>query len=194
MKVNSEHPLAKAVVEYSRKINGENTPSKQEVRDFEAIPGQGVRALVDGKVTLVGNMRLMKESKVPITDEAQQHLQEMETLARTGVLVAIDNELVGVVSIADPVKPEAAKVIGILNSMGVHTMMVTGDNWGTAMAIAHELGIERPSVFAESLPEDKAPIVKEIQVRAIYHKPRGNVQFLRYSGAVVNVNVNVVRC
>ncbi|KAG0606932.1 hypothetical protein M758_9G180400 [Ceratodon purpureus] len=164
--VNSEHPLAKAVVEYSKRINGENSSQgyqQHEVRDFQAIPGQGVRALVDGKQTLVGNMKLMKEAGIDISEEAQEHLHEMETLARTGVMVAIDKELVGVVSIADPVKPEAAKVISILKSMGVHSMMVTGDNWGTAMAIARELGIERPSVYAESLPEDKARIVEEIQ-------------------------------
>jgi Cu+-exporting ATPase len=155
-------------VEYSKRISGDNSSpgfQKHEVRDFQAIPGQGVRALVDGMQTLVGNMRLMKESSIDIPEEAQEHLHEMETLARTGVLVAIDKELVGVVSIADPVKPEAAKVISILKSMGVHSMMVTGDNWGTAMAIARELGIERPCVYAESLPEDKARIVEEIQVR-----------------------------
>nr|XP_024387168.1 copper-transporting ATPase HMA5-like [Physcomitrium patens] len=164
--VNSEHPLGKAIVAYSRKISGEHSSHGQqqhEVRDFEAIPGQGVRAVVDGKATLVGNMRLMKEHGIHISEEAEEHLRDVETLARTGVMVAIERELVGVVSIADPVKPEAARVISILKSMGVRSMMVTGDNWGTAVAIARELGIERPCVHAESLPEDKARIVEEMQ-------------------------------
>ncbi|KAG0584573.1 hypothetical protein KC19_3G219000 [Ceratodon purpureus] len=164
--VNSEHPLAKAVVEYSKRITGElssHGSEKHEVSDFEAIPGQGIRAVVDGKATLVGNMRLMKESQIEISEEVQEHLHETETLARTGVMVAINSEVVGVISIADPVKPEAAKVISILKSMGIRSMMVTGDNWGTATAIARELGIDRPSIHAESLPEDKARIVKEIQ-------------------------------
>jgi len=95
--------------------------------------------------------------------EVEEHLHETETLARTGVMIAMDGEIVGVVSIADPVKPEAGNVIGILKSMGVQSMMVTGDNWGTATAIARELGMERGSIHAESLPEDKARIVKEIQ-------------------------------
>jgi Cu+-exporting ATPase len=170
VQVNSEHPLAKAIVEYSRRINGEHSSQgsqQHDVRDFESIPGQGVRALVDGKPTLVGNMRLMTESQIHISEEVQEHLHETEASARTGVMVAMDHELVGVVSIADPVKPEAAKVIDILKSMGVRSMMVTGDNWGTATAIARELGIERPSIYAESLPEDKARIVKEIQVRSL---------------------------
>uniref|UniRef100_A0A7I4BUW4 HMA domain-containing protein n=1 Tax=Physcomitrium patens TaxID=3218 RepID=A0A7I4BUW4_PHYPA len=168
--VNSEHPLGKAIVAYSRKISGEHSSHGQqqhEVRDFEAIPGQGVRAVVDGKATLVGNMRLMKEHGIHISEEAEEHLRDVETLARTGVMVAIERELVGVVSIADPVKPEAARVISILKSMGVRSMMVTGDNWGTAVAIARELGIERPCVHAESLPEDKARIVEEMQAADI---------------------------
>lgn len=164
MQVNSEHPLAKAIVAYSRRINGEHSSEGYQVHEFEAIPGQGVRALVDGRSILVGNMRLMKEAQIEISLEVEEHLHETETLARTGVMIAMDGEIVGVVSIADPVKPEAGNVIGILKSMGVQSMMVTGDNWGTATAIARELGMERGSIHAESLPEDKARIVKEIQV------------------------------
>lgn len=163
--VNSEHPLAKAIVEYAKKLKGENDSPQHEVTDFEAIPGRGVRAMVDVKLIHVGNTKLMTEAEVPISEEVQSHLRETESMARTGVLVAIDKELVGVVSIADPVKPEAARVIQILKSMGVQSMMVTGDNWGTARAIAREVGIPDQSVRAESLPEDKARIVKEIQVR-----------------------------
>lgn len=171
--VNSEHPLAKAIVEYAKKLKGENDSPQHEVTDFEAIPGRGVRAMVDVKLIHVGNTKLMTEAEVPISEEVQYHLRETESMARTGVLVAIDKELVGVVSIADPVKPEAARVIQILKSMGVQSMMVTGDNWGTARAIAREVGIPDQSVRAESLPEDKARIVKEIQVRLKpkSHKP-----------------------
>lgn len=163
--VNSEHPLAKAIVEYARNLSDESSAHQHEVNDFEAIPGRGVRAVVDVKLIHVGNTKLMTEAQVPISEEVQYHLRETESMARTGVLVAIDKELVGVVSIADPVKPEAARVIEILKSMGVQSMMVTGDNWGTARAIAREVGIPDQSVRAESLPEDKARIVKEIQVR-----------------------------
>lgn len=171
--VNSEHPLAKAIVEYAKELKGENDSPQHEVTDFEAIPGRGVRAMVDVKLIHVGNTRLMTEAEVPVSEEVQFHLRETESMARTGVLVAIDKELVGVVSIADPVKPEAARVIQILKSMGVQSMMVTGDNWGTARAIAREVGIPDQSVRAESLPEDKARIVKEIQVRLKpkSHKP-----------------------
>lgn len=200
VQVNSEHPLAKAIVEYSKRINGEHSSEGYQqhgVGDFEAIPGQGVRALVDGKRTLVGNMRLMKEFQIDISEEVQEHLQETETLARTGVMVAMDKELVGVVSIADPVKPEAAKVISILKSMGVRSLMVTGDNWGTAMAIAREIGIERPSIYAESLPEDKGRIVKEIQVCSLpfYSNTKDfdlGFESRSYCSEVVHVNFLVV--
>lgn len=168
MQVNSEHPLAKAIVEYSRKIEGDRLTREDqqqyEVLNFESIAGHGVRCRVGGKKVLIGNPKLMKDSGIEMSDEAKLHLEETETVARTGVLVAIEEELVGEIAISDPVKPEAASVINILKSMGVQSMMVTGDNWGTAYAIAGEVGIEKHYVKAEVLPEDKARIVKELQV------------------------------
>ena len=168
MQVNSEHPLAKAIVEYSKKIEGDHSTREDqqqyEVLDFESIAGHGVRCRVGGKKVLIGNPKLMKDYGIEVSDEAKLNLEETETVARTGVLVAFEEELVGEIAISDPVKPEAASVINILKSMGVQSMMVTGDNWGTACAIAKEVGIEKRDVKAEVLPEDKAKIVKELQV------------------------------
>jgi Cu+-exporting ATPase len=141
-----------------------------EAKEFLNIPGQGVHSIVDGKEVLVGNSKLMVEYGIEIPEEVAEHLQETQKLARTGVLVAINREIVGEIAISDPVKPEAAAVIECLKSMGIQSMMVTGDNWDTAVAIARELGIERGAVYAESLPKDKAKIVKDIQVcLAQYH-------------------------
>ncbi|KAL2547701.1 putative copper-transporting ATPase HMA5 [Forsythia ovata] len=160
--VNSEHPLAKAVVEYAKKFRQEEeSPVWPEARDFESITGQGVRAVVRNKEVLVGNKRLMLERNVDISIDAEEILAETEGLAQTGILVAIDKELIGILAISDPLKPGAREVISILKSMKVESIVVTGDNWGTANSIAKEVGID--TVIAEAKPEHKAEKVKELQ-------------------------------
>lgn len=114
------------------------------------------------KEVLVGNKSLMVENDITITLDAEEVLAEAESLAQTGILVSIDKELVGVISISDPLKPEAREVISILKSMKVKSIVITGDNWGTANAIAKEVGID--TVIAEAKPEHKAEKVKELQV------------------------------
>ncbi|KAK1372641.1 putative copper-transporting ATPase HMA5 [Heracleum sosnowskyi] len=160
--VNSEHPLAKAIVEYAKKFNedGEN-PVWPEARDFESITGHGVKAIVRNKEITVGNKSLMLDLNIHIPIEAEEMLAEAEGMAQTGILVSIDGELAGVVAISDPLKPSAREVVTILKSMNVKSIMVTGDNWGTARSIAKEAGID--TVIAEAKPEYKAEKVKELQ-------------------------------
>ncbi|XP_022845511.1 probable copper-transporting ATPase HMA5 isoform X2 [Olea europaea var. sylvestris] len=160
--VNSEHPLAKAIVEYAKKFRREEeNPVWPEAQNFESITGQGVRAVVQNKEVLVGNERLMLERNVAISIDAEEILAETEALAQTGILVAIDKELIGIICISDPLKPGAGEVISILKSMKVKSIVVTGDNWGTAKSIAKEVGID--TVIAEAKPEHKAEKVKELQ-------------------------------
>ncbi|KAK4478902.1 hypothetical protein RD792_014409 [Penstemon davidsonii] len=160
--VNSEHPLAKASVEYAKKFRqDEENPVWSEAVDFESITGHGVEAVVRNKQVLVGNKSLMVDRNVNISLDAEEILAESEVLAQTGVLVSIDRELVGVIAISDPLKPGAREVISILKSMKVRSIVVTGDNWGTANAIAKEVGID--TVIAEAKPEHKAQKVKELQ-------------------------------
>eukprot|EP01018_Ginkgo_biloba_P021467 Gb_24190 [translate_table: standard] len=161
---NSEHPLAKAVVEYAKSLREETSDLSwlPEVQNFVSIPGQGVRASVHNKIVLVGNVKLMLDSGITIFENAYELLKDVEEMARTGILISIEGELVGIIAISDPVKPEAQDVISILRSMKVKSIMVTGDNWGTANAIAREVGID--TVIAETLPEGKAEKVKEIQM------------------------------
>ncbi|KAL2516736.1 putative copper-transporting ATPase HMA5 [Abeliophyllum distichum] len=160
--VNSEHPLAKAVVEYAKKFReDEENPVWPEALDFESITGHGVKAVVRNKEVLVGNKGLMLAQNINIPLDAEEILTETEGLAQTGVLVSIDRELVGILAISDPLKPGAREVISILKSMKVKSLLVTGDNWGTANSIAKEVGIE--SVIAEAKPENKAEKVKELQ-------------------------------
>uniref|UniRef100_A0A2N9J350 P-type Cu(+) transporter n=1 Tax=Fagus sylvatica TaxID=28930 RepID=A0A2N9J350_FAGSY len=160
--VNSEHPLGKAVVEYAKKFReDEENPAWPEARDFVSITGHGVKAIVRNKEIIVGNKSLMLNHDIAIPVDAEDILAEAEGLAQTGILVSIDREVAGVLTISDPLKPGAQEVISILKSMKIQSIMVTGDNWGTANSIANEVGIDY--VVAEAKPEQKAEKVKELQ-------------------------------
>ncbi|KAB1223232.1 putative copper-transporting ATPase HMA5 [Morella rubra] len=160
--VNSEHPLAKAIVEYAKNfIEDKGNPSWPEARDFISITGHGVKASVKNKEIIVGNKSLMLEQNIAIPLDAEDMLAEAEGKAQTGILVSIDRAVAGVVAISDPLKPGAEEVISILKSMKIRSIVVTGDNWGTANSIAKEVGIE--TVIAEAKPEDKAEKVREFQ-------------------------------
>ena len=139
----------------------------EDAKDFEVHPGAGVSGKVGNKVVLAGNKRLMQVYNVPISQQVEDHISEAEELARTCVLVAIDGKVAGAFAVTDPVKPEAGRVIKFLQSMNISSVMVTGDNWGTATAIAKEVGIGE--VYAETDPIGKADKIKEIQVRLVHH-------------------------
>lgn len=163
--MNSEHPIAKAVVEHAKRLRqkfGSENRNTVEVKDFEVHLGAGVSARTGDKMVLVGNRRLMKAFNVPVGPQVEKYITENEKMARTCVLVAVDGNIDGAFSVTDPVKPEAERVITFLRGMGISSMMVTGDNWATATAIAKEAGISE--VFAETNPMGKADKIKELQV------------------------------
>lgn len=135
-----------------------------EARDFISITGHGVKAVVHKKEIIVGNKSLMLDSGIQIPVEADEILADTEAMAQTGILVSINGEVTGIISISDPLKPGAQDVISILESMKIKSIMVTGDNWGTANSIAKEVGIGTDNVFAEAKPEHKAEKVKDLQV------------------------------
>ncbi|KAK1429113.1 hypothetical protein QVD17_11315 [Tagetes erecta] len=168
VEANSEHPIAKAIVQHAKNRlpnhKAENT-NGSVVEDFEVHPGAGVGCKVGAKTVLVGNKRLMRSFNVPIGHEVENYFTDNERLARTCVLVAIDGKVVGAVAVTDPVKPEAARVVSYLQSMKIRSIMVTGDNWSTANAIAAEIGIE--NVFAETDPLGKADKIKELQTKGM---------------------------
>ncbi|CAI7856345.1 unnamed protein product, partial [Closterium sp. NIES-54] len=99
----------------------------------------------------------------PLPRGVLEWLAETEAGAETDVLIALDGHVIGGVSVSDPVKPEAAAVVGILQSMGMRTVMVTGDNWGSGRAVGRAVGIEGDDVVAEALPADKAAFVRKVQ-------------------------------
>ncbi|KAF3452556.1 hypothetical protein FNV43_RR02989 [Rhamnella rubrinervis] len=165
---NSEHPIAKAVVEHAKSLRqkfGSNIEHIVEVKEFEVHPGAGVSGKVGHRTVLVGNKRLMRSCSVIVDPEVENYISENEQLARTCVLVAIDGKVAGAFSVTDPVKPEAAHVISFLRSMGICSIMVTGDNWATATAVRKEVGID--NVFAETDPLGKAEKIKELQMKGM---------------------------
>ncbi|CAN1810114.1 Copper-transporting ATPase RAN1, partial [Linum perenne] len=175
---SSEHPLAKAIVEYARHFHFFDGPSPTKegetqkkdsantgwllgASDFSALPGTGVKCYIHGKRVLVGNRKLMIENGIEILTHVEDFLVELEDSAKTGILVAFDDDLIGVIGVADPLKREAAVVIEGLQKMGVEPIMVTGDNWRTARAVAKEVGIK--DVRAEVMPAGKADVVRSFQ-------------------------------
>ncbi|KAL5566614.1 hypothetical protein UlMin_029778 [Ulmus minor] len=165
---NSEHPIAKAVVEHANKLrqkHGSQAEHLFDVKEFEVHPGTGVSGKVGHRTVLVGNKRLMHTCKILVGPDVEAYISENEQLARTCVLVAIDGEVAGAFSVTDPVKTEARCVISFLRSMGISSIMVTGDNLSTATAVAKEVGIDK--VFAETDPLGKADKIKELQFKGL---------------------------
>jgi P-type Cu2+ transporter len=153
---SSEHPLAQAVVNEAR----ERGLALVEPAGFEAIPGHGLRATVDGRTVLVGNRKLMRDNAIAF-DRLGEQAASLEGAGRTVVYAAIDGEAGGLIAIADAIRPTSRLAVEELGKLGVQVAMLTGDNRATAERIAGELGIE--TVFAEVLPGQKADKVKELQ-------------------------------
>ncbi len=152
----SEHPLGAAIV---RAAAERGLPLSSPQR-FEALTGQGVRAEIDGRAVLLGNLSLMTSQQVHLNGlegEAQRLQQE----AKTTMWLAVDGQASGVIAVADTIKDGSVEAVKQLHELGLTVVMMTGDNQATADAIAREVGIDR--VFAEVKPGDKAAYVKQLQ-------------------------------
>ncbi|MDE2950516.1 MAG: heavy metal translocating P-type ATPase [Chloroflexota bacterium] len=152
----SEHPLAAAALAKAEAEAIDPLP----LDSFEALPGRGLRAAIAGRTVLVGNAKLMRENSVN-TSALDEDISRLTRGARTVALVAVDGEMIGALGIGDPLKPSSRGAIAALNARGLEVAMITGDNEGTAQAIAQEVGITR--VYADVLPADKAAVVKQLQ-------------------------------
>jgi Cu+-exporting ATPase len=153
---SSEHPLGEAVVKAALEKKLALSPSS----DFNAIPGQGVEALVDGKKLLLGNLRFMEERGVSLNG-LESKSTEFLAEGKTAMFLGFDARVAGIIALADTLKPGAREALQMLHGMGIETAMLTGDNRRTAEAIAREAGIDR--VLAEVLPEHKVEEVKKLQ-------------------------------
>jgi len=183
VEAGSEHPLGEAIVRAARHRNIELPP----VRDFEAIPGHGIRGKIspppypspvkgegikaspsplagdgrgEGGDVLLGNRRLFQREGIA-TEAAEAAMTRLEGEGKTAMLVGRDGVLIGVIAVADTLKPEAKEAIAALRQERIEVILLTGDNQRTANAIARELGIE--TVIAEVLPADKARVIHDLQ-------------------------------
>jgi len=154
----SEHHLADAIVKYAKERQVELLP----VDSFEAVPGQGVAADIDGKKVLVGSRRFMRNNNIDIEAE-EPNMYELEVAGKSAVLVAVDGICEGLIAVADTVKDTAKEAIHQLKQDGLDVIILTGDNERTARAVANEVGIGE--VMAEVLPEDKAATIRDIQAK-----------------------------
>ncbi len=152
----SEHPLGEAIVR-AAELRGIVTEQPDE---FEALPGHGVRAIVQGREVLLGNERLMRDRGVAI-ETVLREANELSIRGRTPMFVAVDGTSAGIIAVADTIKDHAKEAVTELQALGLEIVMLTGDNRNTAATIAAELGIGR--VLAEVLPQDKMDTIKGLQ-------------------------------
>ncbi len=152
----SEHPLAEAI---TAGIKARNIDMK-EAEEFEAIPGYGIKAVVDGRKLLIGTRRLLGGNSVDFSS-ADGELEKLESQGKTAMLAAIDGQFAGIIAVADTIKDTSAEAIARLKEMGLEVIMMTGDNKATAEAIGREAGVD--AVISEVLPEGKAEEVKKLQ-------------------------------
>jgi Cu+-exporting ATPase len=153
----SEHPLGEAIVK------GAETRQIQLVaaKEFAAVPGHGVAGRVDDRAVLLGNAKLMRDRGIAI-DALLGDWERLAEEGKTPMYVAADGKALGLVAVADTVKPDSAAAIAALKRLGIEVVMLTGDNERTAKAIARQVGVER--VLAEVLPDDKAHEVQKLQL------------------------------
>lgn len=154
----SEHPLGEAIVRAAREEAGVELES---VEEFSAIEGQGIEGRVGEKTLLVGNARLMSERGIDFGGVLRQKAEELAGQGKTPMFAAQGDAPLGVIAVADTVKPESAVAISELKRMGLEVAMITGDNERTARAVAAQVGIDQ--FFAEVLPGHKAEKVRELQ-------------------------------
>lgn len=155
VEAGSEHPLGQAIVKEASEKNIESV----QLTDFQSITGMGVKARLNGRMVAVGNRKLLDDSETEKWIDAA--LTRLEDEAKTAMLVAEDEKIIGVIAVADTLKDDSIQAIRELEKMGLETTMITGDNERTANAIAEQVGISR--VVAEVLPDGKVDAIRKLQ-------------------------------
>lgn len=155
----SEHPLGEAIVRAAQ----ERGLALSKPERFEAVAGHGVIAVVDGRTVLIGNPALMREWSIRTT-ELEDDVARLQAEGKTAMLVAADGEALGVIAVADTVKPTSREAIDSLRRQGIAVTMLTGDNQRTAEAIGRLVGLDPAHIRAEVRPEEKAWVIRDLQV------------------------------
>ena len=152
----SEHPLAKAVLAYAE----EQGTILSEVSDFQALPGNGLSATLDGQALTGGSGKYMA-SHFSVSDDLKSQADRLSGEGKTPLFFAKDGQLLGVIAVADTIKEDSAKAVTELKNMGIEVVMITGDNAVTAQAIAKQAGVDR--VIAGVLPDGKEAVIRDLQ-------------------------------
>jgi P-type Cu+ transporter len=152
----SEHPLGEAIVRAAQ----ERSLTLAQPQDFTAVAGHGIAARIEGHAVLLGNLKLMRDRQVDVNG-VEADVERLQAEGKTAMIVAVDGETLGIIAVADTVKPTSQAAVAELHRLGIEVAMLTGDNRRTAEAIARQVGVER--VLAEVLPQDKVNEVKRLQ-------------------------------
>jgi cation-transporting P-type ATPase C len=156
--IHSRHPLAQAVLRYTEERRIEIPPHEQ----CEVLLGQGMRVESDGRILLLGSRELLRQQEVRISRRAHDWVRRLQKASETPLLLAVDGRMVGLVSLRDTVRPESRSVLDALRADGVRRIvLLTGDNPGTAAAVAAELGIDE--YRSQVMPDDKQELVRSLQ-------------------------------
>ncbi len=167
---NSEHPIASAIVSYA----GNFSLNEMNISDFQSIAGFGVSAAVNGSVCCAGKPDMLRNMKIDIS-AAEDKIKELTSQGKTLSLIAKDNRFLGIIAVADKIRDTSRDAIQKLNSMGIRTVMLTGDNTAAAQYIAKEAGIS--TVISEVLPDEKENEIKKL---------KGNGEFTAMCGDGIN--------
>jgi Cu+-exporting ATPase len=156
---SSEHPLGEAIVEQAKAAG----ITLLDVTQFDSITGKGIVAEIDGRAVLLGSPGLMEEQGIDL-QEVRSQIEQLQNDGKTVMAVAVDGQAAGLLAVADTVKETSAAAIQEMHEMGLRVIMLTGDNWRTARAIARQVGLDpETEVEAEVLPKDKANVVQKYQ-------------------------------
>jgi Cu+-exporting ATPase len=158
VEAGSEHPLGQSIVSGAR----ERGIAVPDVVSFKAITARGVEGAVDGRLVRVGSRRLLDEAGIAV-GELDARLTALETEGKTAMLVAIGDQAAGIVAVADTIKADSKSAIAALHALGIHVVMITGDNERTARHVAAQVGIDE--VLAGVLPEGKVEAIRDLQSR-----------------------------
>jgi len=156
---NSEHPLARAVVNYAQ----DKKSSLLAVEGFESVTGSGIKGQIQGQKVILGKVSFLQEQGIIVPEQLKEKASAHEQKAQTLIWVAADQKTLGILAIADPIKESAPNAIKVLHEMGLKVVMLTGDNEATAKTIAGQLNIDE--VYAQLKPQDKQEIVKKFKAQ-----------------------------
>lgn len=152
----SEHPLGEAIIDRFNQLNLKYGVGK----NYNILSGLGIEAIVDDQKIILGNLKFIKQKELYLANY-EKISERLSTEGKTSIYIATEKEVIGIIAVADVVKSKSVMAINKLNEMGIRTIMLTGDNEKTAIAIAEQVGIKE--VLADIMPEDKANKIKELQ-------------------------------